>query len=200
MKRKRLHCKQRKVFQELERNRLLCHLLPICIAFIFFVTGCGGSAPPSSLPQKGKSSAVEKKGVDSVKVAEKKELGKKEEIEYTYNPVDKPDPFKPFIQITPTKEYSRGVPLTPLQKYEISQLKLVAIISTPEGNIALVEDSAGKGYFLKKGTVIGKNDGKVKKILKDKVIIEEVYEDIFGQKKTNEISLFLHQVEEGGES
>lgn len=135
-----------------------------------------------------------------MKVAEKKELEKKEEAEYTYNPLGKPDPFKPFIQITTAKEYSRSVPQTPLQKYEISQLKLVAIIITPEGNVALVEDSAGKGYFLKKGTEIGKNDGKVKKILKDKVIIEEVYEDIFGQKKINEISLFLHQVEEGGES
>jgi type IV pilus assembly protein PilP len=76
----------------------------------------------------------------------------------------------------------------------------VAIISSPDGNIGLVEDVAGKGYFLKKGTWIGKNDGKVTKILKDKVIVEEVYQDIFGQTKTNEISLILHKVEEGGES
>jgi type IV pilus assembly protein PilP len=102
--------------------------------------------------------------------------------------------------MTPSKAYSKNVPQTPLQKYEISQLTLVAIIMTPEGNIALVEDSAGKGYFLKKGTEIGKNDGKVKQILRDKIIIEEVYEDIFGQKKINEISLFIHRVEEGGES
>ncbi len=66
--------------------------------------------------------------------------------------------------------------------------------------MALVEDVTGKGYFLKKGTWIGKNDGKVTKILKDRVIIEEVYQDIFGQTKTNEISLSLHKVEEGGES
>jgi type IV pilus assembly protein PilP len=200
VKRKRFHWKQREIFKKLERNRRLCYLVLIGIAFIFFMAGCGGSPPPSSLPQKGKSPAVEKKKVESMKVAEKKESEKKEEAEYTNNPLGKPDPFKPFIQITPAKEYSRNVPQTPLQKYEISQLKLVAIIITPEGNIALVEDSAGKGYFLKKGTEIGKNDGKVKKILKDKVIIEEVYEDIFGQKKINEISLFLHRVEEGGES
>lgn len=133
-------------------------------------------------------------------MTEKKEGEKKEEAEYTYNPLGKPDPFRPFIQISASKEYSRKVPLTPLQKYEISQLMLVAIIVTPEGNIALVEDSTGKGYFLKKGTEIGKNDGKVKQILKDKIIIEEVYEDIFGQKKINEISLFLYRVGEGGES
>jgi type IV pilus assembly protein PilP len=76
----------------------------------------------------------------------------------------------------------------------------VAIISSPEGNIALVEDVTGKGYFLKKGTWVGKNDGKVTKVLKDKVMIEEFYQDIFGQTKTNEISILLHKVEEGGES
>ena len=89
---------------------------------------------------------------------------------------------------------------TPLQKFDISQLKLVAIISTSQGNVALVEDATGKGYVLKKGTWVGKNDGKVTKILKDKVIVEEVYQDIFGQTKTSEVSLFLHKAEEGGES
>jgi type IV pilus assembly protein PilP len=164
------------------------------------VTGCGGGAPPSSLSQKEKSPSIEKKKIESVKKTEKKDLEKKEEKEYVYDPVGKTDPFKPFIQLTSARESARNVPLTPLQKYEISQLKLVAIISTPEGNIALVEDSTGKGYFLKKGTGIGKNDGKVTKILKDKVIIEEMYQDILGQTKINEISLVLQRIEEGGES
>lgn len=172
------------------------NFLPILIALLFWIGGCGGSSPPS-LPTKSKPSLPAKK--EPVKVAEKKEEEKKEEPEYTYNPAGKPDPFKPFLQLTPVREVSR-TPQTPLQKYEISQLKLVAIISTPEGNIAMVEDSAGKGYFLKKGTLIGKNDGKVKKILKDKVIVEEVYLDIFGQTKTHEIPIHLHRIEEGGES
>jgi len=170
------------------------------IGFCFLVTSCGGGTPPSSLPQKEKSPSIEKKKIELIKKTEKKDLEKKEEKEYVYDPVGKTDPFKPFIQLTPVRESARNVPLTPLQKYEISQLKLVAIISTPEGNIALVEDSTGKGYFLKKGTGIGKNDGKVTKILKDKVIIEEVYQDILGQTKINEISLVLHRIEEGGES
>ena len=176
------------------------HWIPFVIGFCFLVAGCGGGTPPSSLPQKEKSPSIEKKKIESVKKTEKKDLEKKEEKEYVYDPVGKTDPFKPFIQLTPVRESARNVPLTPLQKYEISQLKLVAIISTPEGNIALVEDSTGKGYFLKKGTGIGKNDGKITKILKDKVIIEEMYQDIFGQTKINEISLVLHRIEEGGES
>jgi type IV pilus assembly protein PilP len=201
VKRRRFRLKKRKAFQKPQRNRLQFSLISICIAFLFLMAGCGGGPSPSSPPPKGKSPVVEKKGGEPAKVAEKKELEKKEEgTEYTYNPLGKPDPFKPFIQLTPVKGYSKSVPLTPLEKYEISQLKLVAIIAAPEGNIALIEDSGGKGYFLKKGTGIGKNDGKVKKILEDRVIIEEVYEDTFGQKKVNEISLFLHRIEEGGES
>ncbi len=204
MKRKRSPRKQSKIFRQLERSRPFWYLVLLCTVFIFFVAGCGGSPPPSSLPQKAKSPAIAKK-VEPTKVPDKKEGEKKEgdkrvETEYAYNPLGKADPFKPFIQLTPSKLYSKSIPQTPLQKYEISQLTLVAIIMIPGGNIALVEDSLGKGYFLKKGTEIGKNDGKVKQILKDKVIIEEVYEDTFGQKKINEISLYLHRVEEGGES
>jgi type IV pilus assembly protein PilP len=167
--------------------------------------GCGGGAPPSSPTAKAKSPAVEKKMEGTTPIVEKKEPEKKESekkevVEYSYNPAGKPDPFKPFIQLTPVKKVSGSLPLMPLQKFDISQIKLVAIISTPEGNIAVVEDSTGKGYFLKKGTLVGKNDGKVTKILKDKVIIEEIYEDVLGRTKTNEIPLSLHKGEEGGES
>ena len=187
-----------KGFPKPERNKSGRWWITLSIVFLFGLGGCGGGTPPSSLPSKTKSPAVEKKKEEPTKVAEKKEPEKKEEVEYSYNPAGKPDPFKPFIQLTPVREGSRTGPLTPLQKYDISQLKLVAILATPEGNVALIEDATGKGYFLKKGTWIGKNDGKVTKILKDKVIIEEVYQDIFGKTKTNEISIFLHKAEEGG--
>ena len=169
------------------------------IALLFLIGACGGGTPPSSPPPKAKSPGMEKKMEEATKAAEQKEPEKKGEVEFAYNPSGKPDPFKPFIEVAPVGS-PRTVPLTPLQKYDLSQLKLVAIISTPEGNVALVEDGTKKGYFLKKGTWIGKNDGKVTKILKDRVIVEEVYQDVFGQTKKNEITLMLHQAEEGGES
>ncbi len=194
-----------KKFQNLKRNRSNVEWIIILMICVFGLVGCGGGTTPSSIPSKPKSTTIEKKKEGTQKLAEKKEVEKKdlekvEEEEYSYNPTGKPDPFKPFIQLTATKESQKSGPLTPLQKYDISQLKLVAIITSREGNIALVEDATGKGYFLKKGTLVGKNDGKVTKILKDKVIIEEVYQDIFGQTKFNEISLSLHKLEEGGES
>jgi type IV pilus assembly protein PilP len=182
-----------------ERNKIGHGCITLSIVLLFLIGGCGGGGtPPPSLPAKAKSVSVGKKKEGLVKAAETKEGEKKEEAEYSYNPIGKPDPFKPFIQLTSREGLRKAV--TPLQRFDISQLKLVAIISTSHGNVALVEDTTGKGYVLKKGTWIGKNDGKVTKILKDKVIVEEVYQDIFGQTKTSETSLFLHKVEEGGES
>ena len=70
---------------------------------------------------------------------------------------------------------------TPLEKIELSQLRLRAIIIAASGNRALVEETTGKGYIITKGTYIGRNDGKITKILKDKVIIEEMVEDIEGK-------------------
>ena len=197
MKRERFRRKKAMSFRELKRSKIIF----LSMAFLFLLTVCGGGAPPPSPPVKGKAPSAEKKKVEPPQIVEKveqKEPEKKPE-EFVYNPVGKPDPFKPFLQLT-DKGTVRRAHLTPLQKYEISQLKLVAIIISPQGNVALVEDSQGKGYFLKKGTVVGSNDGKVTQILKDRVIIEEVYQDIFGQTKANEISLFLHPAEEGGES
>ena len=181
----------------MKRNKKSNGLLILSILFFFLITGCSGGTSPPAVTQKVKPSPAAKQKADPVKVAEQKEPEKKEEPEYTYNPAGKADPFK---QLTTAKGVSK-IPLTPLQKYDISSLKLVAIIAAPEGSVALVEDSAGKGYFLKKGTLVGKNDGKVMKILKDRVIIEETYQDIVGQTKTSEHSLILHRPEEeGGES
>ncbi len=182
----------------LTRSRIIL----LSVAFLFVTVGCGGGTAPLSPPVAKKAASVEKKKAKPVQVqeqAEKRELEQKQQVEFAYNPPGKPDPFKPFFQLTPEKR-SRS-PLTPLQEYDLGHLKLVAIITIPEGNIALVEDSLGKGYFVRKGTVIGKNEGKVKQILKDMVTVEEVYEDVWGQRKVNEVSLFLHRSEkEGGNS
>lgn len=186
---------KRKRLKRINKSNLI--LLLIILSLLL---GCGKEKTTIPIKEKPKTLSIEKKPSEAIKVAEKKEQEKQIENGYTYKPFGKPDPFKPFIQISPIKEARKTVPLTPLQRYEISQLKLVAIILTPEGNVAMVEDSTGKGYIIKKGTIIGKNDGKVTKILKDKIIIEEKYQDVLGQTKTNEVIMSIHKPEEGGES
>lgn len=107
--------------------------------------------------------------------------------EYRYYPEGKTDPFSPLVGgLEPDdKQISKGeikkrVPLTPLEKVDLSQLKLTGIIRSKDGNKALIEESSGKGYIITKGTFIGINSGKVTDILKDRVIVEEEVEDILG--------------------
>jgi len=97
---------------------------------------CAGEPPPSPTPAKGKAPSAEKKKPGSAKAVESKEAEKKEEKEYVYAAAGKPDPFKPFFQLAPARDMAKDIPLTPLQKYELSQLKMVAIISGREGNMA----------------------------------------------------------------
>ena len=197
MEKERFLAKKVKTFRKLRRSKII--LLAVSVVFLFLVSGCGGGTTPPPAAPKAKTPVAERKKAQPVQVAEK-EVAKKEEPEFSYNPAGKADPFRPFIQLTPEKA-PKSAFLTPLQKYDISQLRLVAIITLPDGSVGLVEDQQGRGYFLKRGTAIGRHDGKVKAIHKDRVIIEEAYSDVLGQGKVNEISLFLYQpAEEGGES
>ena len=102
-----------------------------------------------------------------------------------YNPKGKINPFEPLFRDKPTvalvKKRKKRAPRTPLEKIDISQLKLVGIILASSGNRALVEESSGKGYVIKKGTYMGTNAGKVVKIDKNKVIVAEEYEDYRGK-------------------
>ncbi len=98
-----------------------------------------------------------------------------------YNPEGKIDPFAPLFReekpaAVKTVKKGKGkicIPLTPLQRSDLSQLKLVGIIRSASGNKAMVEEASGKGYVIKKGTYIGINCGTVREILKDRVFVDE---------------------------
>lgn len=100
------------------------------------------------------------------------------------------DPFRPFT-LNLRSNVRRRENLSPLERYELGQLKLVGIIWNIKSPTALVEDSSGLGYTVKVGTPIGANDGKVKTIRPDEVVVEEEYMDLYGAKKKREVTLRL---------
>lgn len=105
------------------------------------------------------------------------------------------DPFEPLFKDEPVagKKKKKRIPRTPLEKLSLGQLKLVAIIRAPSGNKALVEESSGKGYVIKKGTYIGLNSGKIVKIEKDNIIIEEEIQNIQGNMEVRQVELKLQK-------
>jgi type IV pilus assembly protein PilP len=109
--------------------------------------------------------------------------------EITYNPAGRIDPFEPLFQFKSDKGGDKGHQtirdarrdkLTPLEKLDISQLKLTAIIIGAQ-SIAMVQESTGKGHVIKIGTYIGINSGRVVEINKNEVVVEEEVEDLLGK-------------------
>jgi type IV pilus assembly protein PilP len=100
------------------------------------------------------------------------------------------DPFRPITLNRRTNVRQREN-LSPLERYELGQLKLVGIIWDIKAPTALVEDTSGLGYVVRVGTPIGANDGKVKMIRPDALLIEEEYIDLYGAKKKREVSMGL---------
>jgi len=100
------------------------------------------------------------------------------------------DPFRPMTLRTKVTRPAREN-LSPLERYELSQLKLVGIVWDIQEPRAMIEDSAGLGYVVKLGTPIGSNDGKVKAIHRNEVVVEEFYSDVYGARRKREVGIKL---------
>ena len=114
---------------------------------------------------------------------------KKDEKKYVYDPAGKTDPFKSFIaEQEEMAEKVKRKPRTYLETLDLSQLELIAIVTGPHGNYAMVRDSKGTGHVIVKGTAIGTNGGVVDKITEREVIIREGYRDFRGTTLFKDIS------------
>ena len=100
------------------------------------------------------------------------------------------DPFRPMTLKTNGPSRSREN-LSPLERFDIGQLRIVGIVWDVKEPRAIIEDSAGLGYTVKVGTPIGSNDGRVKVIRRDQIVVEEVYEDAYGARKKRDIAMRL---------
>jgi Tfp pilus assembly protein PilP len=98
------------------------------------------------------------------------------------------DPFRPMTLRTKVQARVREN-LSPLERFDLSQLKLVGIIWDIKEPRALVEDSTGLGYVVKVGTPIGNNDGKIKTIRRGEIVIEEIYPDAYGKATKRDVGM-----------
>lgn len=111
---------------------------------------------------------------------------------FVYRIEGRPDPFFPFLtqEIIQAAEAKAVEELTGMQKFEPGQLTLVAIVFAAKEPLAMVQDSAGTGYILRKGTKIGRA-GEVVDIVANKVIIEESILSLTKQKKLRTVEMTL---------
>ena len=141
---------------------------------------------------KDKKEAAEPSKESVGEITATRDTEDKAEVAYFYDPTNKIDPFKSFIVIRrELEEKEQGKPKTYLETLDISQLTISAIVLGSKGNWALVRDSKGDGHVIKVGTLIGRKNGRVKRILEKEVVVTESYKDIRGREKIKDISIKL---------
>jgi len=196
-------------------------LLAFTLLSIFLLPSVGGAQEEKATPSQKTKEAIEKfkkapatvgQGLEALKEAGKAKLQetlagkepakaeagisslpakKPEQPERPrYSSVGKRDPFRPLSLKAKASQRAREN-LSPLERYELGQLKLVAIVWDIKEPKAMVEDGTGLGYVVKIGTLIGPNEGKVKAIKPTEVVIEEHVTDFYGAKKSQEVSMKL---------
>ena len=150
---------------------------------IALLVACGGDAPPAV---KQASKPVRK----PMLVAE---AAPEPEVAYRYDPEGKPDPFRSFIRREPELEAHQS----PLERFDLSQLSVSAIMWGTDRPRALITDPAGKGYIVSEGAAIGKNKGRVVKIHDNLIRVKETYVDFQDRATTKEVEMRLYESQGG---
>jgi Tfp pilus assembly protein PilP len=175
----------------------------ICL-FAFFI---GLAFPPGlALAQSTQQATVETgaeqpstpqektpQGISEKETAEGAAAEERAHERYSYDPTNKPDPFKSFIIVRREieEEKEQEEPRTYLETLDLSQLTVTAIVIGKGNRWALVKDSKGEGHVIKIGTPMGRRRGKVVEIREKEVVVREYDKDYRGNQIINDIPLKL---------
>ncbi len=112
--------------------------------------------------------------------------------EWTYSEEGRRDPFKTFLSEMDTgSNVLKNQCNTHLGRYELNELKLVAVVTGIADPVAMVEAPDGAGYQLRPGFCVGKAGGLVKAIHSGEVVVTELVTDIDGTTKPVERQIQL---------
>lgn len=161
----------------------------LCLAVFYMVM------PQAAMAQAPAPPATDQEPTHEINLLQNflKENGS--ENSFVYKRENRPDPFFPFL----TKELMQAEveakeELAGMRKFEPGQLTLVAIVFSDDGPLAMVQDSAGKGYVLRKGTKIGRS-GEVMDIAANLVVIKQLTYSLTREKRYKTIEMVLKEGE-----
>jgi len=158
---------------------VICKTLTVLLLLQLF--GCSSEGPPPSAKPAPKATAKQK--VKKEEVVEKVVESPAFTPIYSYDPSGRRDPFQSLLEVRKIVQPDSAEPLTPLQRYGIGQLNLVAIVVGKGDSRALVVAPDKKSYVLKKGVKVGENGGEVVEITVNSVLVEEKFYDFTGEMK-----------------
>ena len=172
------------------RTTILCMIWSAAV----LVAGCSDSPKPAAtvpLAVKPQPASAVTTTVTTTQASAEEQIAPI----YSYSPAGRRDPFTPII-IKEEKKALMGAK-TPLERFPISEFKLTGIVWGGLGYHAMLEGPDGKGYFVRKGMIIGPNRGKIKKITDRAMVIVETFKDPSGTETKKEIVVELVKKQEG---
>jgi type IV pilus assembly protein PilP len=153
------------------------------------IAGCSKEEPPPQPVVRKTVPKEQAKSAEGGKPAEG-QAAKPAEVVF-YNPAGKRDPFVPFFKVESRALRAGMENVSPLQRYELGELKFVGMIWGPKGAHALVEDAEGKGYTVTVGTKVGRGGGVVTRITDGEILVKEEFRDFTGARIARESSMKL---------
>lgn len=112
-----------------------------------------------------------------------------EEI-YAYVAKGRRDPFLP-LTVSLKKKPTRKAGATPVESYDVDEIKLIAIAWDRHRHYALIMLPDNKSYTITEGMTLGLHGGKVHKITDEEVIIREYIKDSRGNVRSKNTVLRL---------
>lgn len=123
-----------------------------------------------------------------------------EKTPYFYEPRKRRDPFMSIVEISKRRleqirKKKRKRVLLPLERYKLSDLKVIGIITDNIGSYASVVTPDGKSYTVRRGSPMGLYGGYVSDIRPDRILVKEESYDYYGKIIVNITEIKLREEE-----
>jgi type IV pilus assembly protein PilP len=124
---------------------------------------------------------------------------------YKYEPQGRRDPFDALVKeklptpAAPTQLPGPVIdparPRGPLERFDLSAMKLIGIVWGELGRRAVIRAPDGKGYFVTVGMYMGHNGGRIVAIEEEQLVIEEKHRDQEGKIVSKTLTIPLRRKE-----
>ena len=183
----------------LQRNNRVRLLAVALIAIAALVSGCSKKEqpPPVAVPAGPAKPVEQQAGAVQKPMSSAIPKLAPAPVSNQFDFSGKKDPFKPEIIVKAIPVASPGdlkhaaQASLPIHSFDVSQFRLIGIVTGAKENQAMVVDPNGKGYVLKPGMTIGKNEGRVTAIGVTGVDVVEQFKDDSGRVRKENIKITL---------
>ncbi|MCI4625303.1 MAG: pilus assembly protein PilP [Candidatus Magnetoovum sp. WYHC-5] len=179
------------------KNTFLYKLVVCFIICQFIFLSIGYAKPPVKKDDKAKKEDV--KVFTDVEIEEilNKPVQKNP---YTYTAGGRRDPFMSIVEISKrrleqTRQKKKKRVLMPLERYKLSDLKVIGIVAEGNNSYASVVLPDGKAYTVRKGTAVGIYGGWISEVKEDRILVKEESVDYYGNVIINMTEIKLREEE-----